>query len=94
MALCCLAPIVLIIGFFAFFKSGSNYWIWLIILLCPVLHILMMRGHKENESYRCPKCGLEYAEKEWAEKCGAWCEEHKTCNLEIIEHAVERSKNK
>lgn len=30
MALCCLMPIALIIGFLAFFK-GSGYWIWLFI---------------------------------------------------------------
>jgi len=91
MALCCLAPIVLIIGVLAFFK-GSSYWIWLIILLCPVLHFLIMRGHKENEVYQCPECGFKYQEKEWAEKCEAWCKEHKTCNLEIIEHAVNKGR--
>ena len=48
MAICCLAPIVLIIGFLSLYKGGGNYWIWLIILLCPLLHIFMMRGHKHN----------------------------------------------
>ncbi|OGZ20613.1 MAG: hypothetical protein A2654_00365 [Candidatus Nealsonbacteria bacterium RIFCSPHIGHO2_01_FULL_43_31] len=48
MALCCLAPLALIIGFSAFFRGG-DYWAWLIILLCPVLHILIMRGHKDNK---------------------------------------------
>ncbi|OGZ24594.1 MAG: hypothetical protein A2896_00580 [Candidatus Nealsonbacteria bacterium RIFCSPLOWO2_01_FULL_43_32] len=49
MALCCLASLALIIGFSAFFRGGSNYWVWLIILLCPVLHILMMRGHTRGK---------------------------------------------
>ena len=92
MALCCLAPLALIIGFSAFFRASSSSWVWLIILLCPVLHILMMRGHQENEAYKCPECGLEYLKKEWAEKCEAWCKEHKSCNLEIIEHAINKGR--
>ncbi|MBI2076346.1 MAG: hypothetical protein HYT72_03815 [Candidatus Aenigmarchaeota archaeon] len=38
--------------------------------------------------YKCQVCGLTYNEKEWADKCKAWCSEHKSCNLEIIKHAV------
>ena len=41
-----------------------------------------------NELYQCEECGFKYVDKEWAEKCQAWCKEHKSCNLEIIEHAV------
>ena len=36
--------------------------------------------------YACEECGLKYTEKEIAEKCQAWCSEHKSCNLEIIQH--------
>lgn len=50
----------------------------------------------DQKYYQCSECGLKYADdstslvtgKEWAEKCEAWCKEHKSCNLEIIEHAV------
>jgi len=43
---------------------------------------------KENkELYQCEKCGFHYADKEWAEKCEAWCKEHHSCNLEITAHA-------
>ena len=38
--------------------------------------------------YVCEQCGFAYEDKEWVEKCRAWDEEHQTCNLEIIEHAV------
>lgn len=38
--------------------------------------------------YRCEACGLLYAEKEMAERCEAWCTEHKSCNLDIIKYAV------
>jgi len=39
--------------------------------------------------YQCPECGLYYKEKEWEEKCEAWCKKYKSCNLEIINHSVE-----
>ncbi|GAI69001.1 unnamed protein product, partial [marine sediment metagenome] len=29
-----------------------------------------------------------YKEKELAEKCQQWCEEHNSCNLEITKYAV------
>ncbi|MBI4153884.1 hypothetical protein HY501_00970 [Candidatus Woesearchaeota archaeon] len=40
--------------------------------------------------YRCRACGFEYSEKEWADKCYEWCSKHKSCNIEIIKHAVKR----
>ena len=39
--------------------------------------------------YQCEECSLKYEEKEWAEKCEAWCREHHSCHLEIISHAVQ-----
>jgi len=36
----------------------------------------------------CEACGTIYQEKVWAEKCQEWCEKYKSCNLEIVEHAV------
>ena len=44
-----------------------------------------------NELYQCEEYGFKYADKEWAEKCQAWCKKHKSCNLEIIKNAVENS---
>ena len=46
----------------------------------------------EIKLFRCPECGLEYMEKEWAEKCAAWCAKHKSCNLEIIKYAVHKGR--
>ena len=44
---------------------------------------------KEVEGlYACEECWLKYREKALAEKCEAWCREHKSCNLEITKHAV------
>lgn len=90
MAICCLVPLVLFVGILSFFKAGNYYWIWLIILLCPLTHIFMMRGQKHTELFQCPECGLEYKEKEWAEKCETWCKKYKSCNLEITKHAVRK----
>jgi hypothetical protein len=43
---------------------------------------------KINNYWVCEKCGFKYEDKSWAEKCEAWCKEHKSCNLEIVKHAV------
>jgi len=57
---------------------------------------------KDNkELYRCEECGFHYADgstslttgKELAEKCEAWCREHKSCNIEITAHAEENKKS-
>ena len=49
------------------------------------------RLDKNNkELYQCEECGMSYENNEWALKCEAWCREHKSCNLEIIKHAVPR----
>jgi hypothetical protein len=43
---------------------------------------------QKKECYRCEECGFYYREKEWAEKCEAWCGQHHACNLEITAHAI------
>lgn len=43
---------------------------------------------KESKHYTCEECGLAYKEKAMAEKCEAWCKKTKSCNLEIIKHAI------
>jgi len=47
---------------------------------------------KSKKLYQCQECGFHYADKEWAEKCEAWCREHKSCNIEITAHAEENKK--
>lgn len=42
----------------------------------------------ESRVYQCEECGFGYADRGWAEKCQAWCTEHQSCNLEIIQHAL------
>lgn len=47
--------------------------------------------HENKKLYQCEECGLKYEDKKIAEKCQAWCREHKSCNLDLIKHAVKDS---
>ena len=44
-----------------------------------------------KEQYVCKECKLIYKDKNWAEKCEAWCRENKTCNLEITQHSIKKT---
>ena len=46
----------------------------------------LQRDHKTV--YACEECGFIYEDREWAEKCEAFCAEHGACNLEIMEHGT------
>lgn len=43
---------------------------------------------EKSKTYICAECGYEYKEKEWAIKCQKWCAEHKSCNMDIINHGI------
>ncbi|MEX0932011.1 MAG: low molecular weight phosphatase family protein [Candidatus Saccharimonadales bacterium] len=45
-------------------------------------------NQNNQKLYECPECHLKYRQKEWAQKCKAWCKKHRSCNLEITAHAV------
>ena len=45
-------------------------------------------SHPAGEAYTCEECSLKYKDKTLAEQCEAWCREHKSCNLGIIQHAI------
>jgi len=49
----------------------------------------MNTSNQDKNLYICAECRLHYKDKEWAEKCEKWCKKHKSCNLEIIDHAEE-----
>jgi len=55
----------------------------------------MVKVLNENNRalYQCEECGFRYTLREWAEKCEAWCKEHKSCNLEITAHAEENKQH-
>ncbi len=44
MIICCLIPVVLVTILVPLFKESTDYLIWLIVLLCPLSHLLIMRG--------------------------------------------------
>ncbi len=50
----------------------------------------VVKEKKENGKtlYICEECNFTYEQKEWAEKCQRWCEQHHSCNLEIIQHGA------
>ena len=45
---------------------------------------------KSGNVYQCESCEFKYLEKEWADKCEAFCTTHNGCSLEITKHAVKR----
>lgn len=60
----------------------------------PPIHIekaqreALGRFKKRVFLYQCEECGFLYSKEEIAQKCQAWRKEHKSCNLEIIKHAI------
>ena len=38
--------------------------------------------------YKCEKCGWIYKTKNLAKKCEEWCNEHKSCNMDITKHSI------
>ena len=42
--------------------------------------------------YKCEKCGWLYKNINIAEKCQAWCDKHKSCNLKFTIHAIKINK--
>ena len=46
----------------------------------------------ERNYFACEECKLLYRNKNWAEKCEAWCKEHHSCNLEITRHSIKKTR--
>jgi len=46
----------------------------------------------KNKYYQCEICNFNYKDKKWSDKCGDWCDNYKSCNLEITKHAVKNVK--
>lgn len=45
-----------------------------------------------NSSHTCAKCGMTYNTTELAESCEQWCQEHHSCNIDIIKNALPKQK--
>ena len=46
----------------------------------------------EKKLHQCPVCKLNYPTEELSNKCEAWCTEHHSCNLDIIQYAIKETK--
>ncbi|MBI3305276.1 hypothetical protein HYZ80_03075 [Candidatus Parcubacteria bacterium] len=38
--------------------------------------------------FACEACGFRYPTEDLAQRCEAWCREHRSCNLEIIKYGL------
>jgi len=54
MALCCIIPIVAIVALF-YANVDSTYLYFLLVLLCPLMHFLLMFTRRRKRSYVSPK---------------------------------------
>ncbi|MTI48541.1 DUF2933 domain-containing protein [Sporosalibacterium faouarense] len=61
----CLIPVILIV---ALSKSGvvnlSGGLYWIIFLICPIMHIFMMKGMHQNHKEDCEDKSLDIQERE------------------------------
>lgn len=58
-----------------------------IVIAIPAIYSAL---RKKRSYYQCKECGFIYKQRKWASKCEEWCAKNKSCNLEIIKHAVEK----
>lgn len=43
---------------------------------------------KDKTYYQCEACEMYYEDKKIAQKCEDFCNKYKSCNIELISHAV------
>ena len=53
--------------------------------------VKIVQTNDKKPLYQCDECGFHYLERPLAEKCEAWCKEHKSCNIGIVNDAVENN---
>lgn len=54
-----------------------------------VVNSMVKKIAQQNQMlYQCEACGFEYREIENAQRCEAFCKEHKSCSTEIAKHAI------
>jgi len=87
--------ILLYIGRYVFLSTWGTWQIWspgaLLIVAAVIYNKWLFRkpkAHSQKALYQCKGCGFQYKEKEWTEKCEAWCKEHLSCNIEITSHGL------
>ena len=45
--------------------------------------------HQGKTYYQCEACEMYYESEEIAKRCEDFCNKYKSCNLELIKHAVQ-----
>ena len=65
-------------------KKLALHWKIIIVLFL----LINMSNCQETTKYKCTICEMSFEEKEWADKCQDWCENHHSCNSEITQHAT------
>lgn len=94
----CVPVIFTVIGAIglSWFTPYFNYVLGAMIVVCLYL---AWRSYTKKclgcaidapQTFICPECQLEYGEKEWRDKCEAFCKKFKSCNLDIISHARQK----
>jgi len=51
-------------------------------------------SHKGKTYFMCEACDMYYPSEYLAKQCEDWCNEKKSCNLEIMKHSVQHDVKK
>ena len=89
-----LGAVLLYVGRYLFASTWGAWQIWVpgaLLIVAAVIYNKRLFRKQETSQHVCSECGLAYKEEEWMKKCEAWCKEHKSCNLDIISHAMKNS---
>lgn len=59
MILCCLIPVIIVYAGISFLGWSNSLLIWSVLLLCPIVHVFMMKDHmkdtRTNEKHKINK---------------------------------------
>lgn len=71
------------------FKSLAHYELCILNTMFFVVNSMVKKTIQQNQAlYQCEACGFEYKEMENAQRCEAFCREHKSCSTEIAKHTI------
>ena len=48
----------------------------------------MVKSDNKMKCHYCGECSMAYLNKKRACECEDWCKKYKSCNIEIIKHAI------
>lgn len=72
-----------------------------LVIMKTIISIIILEENMVNKIiknkiiyFACEECKLLYKDKSYAAKCQGWCSKNKSCNIEIIKHAIKDEENK